>query len=476
MKKFKANIITTLFLVLPAALSAQNSENAYGIKFSEIVNEAYSKGVFSGNVLIVSDGKVAFETSIGNADYDKNIPNTSGTKFQTGSITKFFVKTLIHQLADENKISMSDNIGKYLTGFSSDISGNVTIQQLTDHTSGFGDFLREAMNPDELRNLKNISDVLTVIRNEKLNFPPGSRVQYSNSGYVILAAIMEKIEGKTLEEILKERIFNKTGMDNTGFKVVNTEADGKAKGYLSGQLGPKENNSDMNIIGAGAGGIYSTTGDMNKFAQSLINDNRLLSDESKVRLFNSPLFPVQYQNWDEFKRNGRFAIAGGAPGISAVFGINMEKNYVMIVLSNFDQGSAEEVSQRLSAVLNDREIKPFSPPPAKVIYDIIKQKGADNFIVNYKEELSAAGVDPENDMILLFAGREFLRENDADNAIVLYTVYTKEFPDIVVAWNDLGDAYLLKSDKDKARKCYEQALKIRPGNKRAEESIRKLNQ
>ena len=89
MKKFKANIITTLFLILPAALSAQNSENAYGIKFSEIVNEAYSKGVFSGNVLIVSDGKVAFETSIGNADYDKNIPNTSGTKFQTGSITQF---------------------------------------------------------------------------------------------------------------------------------------------------------------------------------------------------------------------------------------------------------------------------------------------------------------------------------------------------------------------------------------------------
>ena len=476
MKKYKAKTIITLFLTLPAALSAQNSENTLGNRFTEIVNEAYSKGVFSGNALIVKDGKVAFETSIGNADYEKNIPNTSGTKFQTGSITKFFVKTLIHQLAEENKISMTDNIGKYLTGFSSDISGNVTIQQLTDHTSGFGDFLRDPMNTDELQNIKSISNVLSVIRNEKLNFTPGSRVQYSNSGYVILSAIVEKIEGKTLEEILKERIFNKTGMDNTGFKVVNTEVDGKAKGYLSGQLGPKENNSDMNIIGAGAGGIYSTTGDMNKFAQSLINDNRLLSDESKVRLFNSPLFPVKYQSWDEFIRSGRFAIAGGAPGISAVFGINMEKKYVMIVLSNFDQGTAEEVSQRLSAMLNDREVKPFSPPPAQVIYNIIKQKGADNFTVNYKEELSAAGVDPENDMILLFAGREFLRENDTDNALALYSVCTKEFPDIVVAWNDMGDAYLLKSDKDSARKCYEQALKIRPENKSAKESIRKLGQ
>ena len=122
MKKFKANIIVTLFLTLPVALSAQNSENTNESKFSEIINEAYSKGVYSGNVLIVRDGKIAFETSIGNADYDKNIPNTSGTKFQTGSITKFFVKTLIHQLAEENKISMSENIGKYLTGFSPEVS------------------------------------------------------------------------------------------------------------------------------------------------------------------------------------------------------------------------------------------------------------------------------------------------------------------------------------------------------------------
>ena len=160
--------------------------------------------------------------------------------------------------------------------------------------------------------------------------------------------------------------------------------------------------------------------------------------------------------------------------MSAVFGINMEKNYVVVILSNYDEGTAEDVSQRFTAVLNGREAKPFSPPPAQVIYDIIKTKGADNFTSNYKEELSAAGIDLDNDMILLFTGREFLRENDAENAIALYSVYTKEFPEIVVAWNDMGDAYLLKSDKEKARICYEQALKIRPENKRAKESLQKL--
>ncbi len=475
MNKLKLIYLFANIIMLPFFSFGQASGDTDAGKFESIINEAYSKNVFSGNALIVKDGKVTFDISIGSADYDKNIPNTVNTKFQTGSITKFFVKTLVHQLSQENKINLPDNLGKYLTGFSSEISDNVTIQQLLDHSSGFGDFLREAMSPDELGSIKNISDVMPVIQRSGLEFTPGSKVQYSNSGYVILAAVVEKVCGKTLEEVLKERIFDRLGMENSGFKVMNIEVEGKAKGYLSNQIGVKQDNSDMNLIGAGAGGIYSTTGDMNKFAQSLINDNLLLSDEHKVKLFNSPLFPVQYESWDDFKSKGRFAIAGGAPGISAVFGINMEKNYVMVVLSNYDQGTAEEVSQRLSAVLNGREVKPFSPPPAQVIYDIIKNKGADNFTSNYKEELSAAGIDLSDDMILLFTGREFLRQNEADNAIALYSVYTKEFPEIVVAWNDMGDAYLMKSEKDKARKCYEQALNLRPENKRAKESLQKLN-
>ncbi|MBK8553208.1 MAG: serine hydrolase [Ignavibacteria bacterium] len=474
MKKLKTGYLLKIFLLIPFIVFAQLSSD-YTKSLEEIIAEASEKGVFSGSVIIVKDGGIIFQRSIGNADYVKNIPNTADTKFQTGSITKFFVKTLIHQLTEEGKINMSDNLGKYLSGFPADASDNVTIQMLTDHTSGFGDFVRESMNPQTVENMKNISDVLPFIQQEKLAFTPGSRAEYSNSGYVLLAAIIEKAEGKNLEEVLKEKIFTRIGMDNSGFKVTNQEVEGKAKGYLSNQLGPLEDNSGMNIIGAGAGGIYATTGDMYKFAKSLINDNLLLTDESKVKLFNSPLFPVQYLNWDDFKTKGRFTIAGGAPGMSAVFSINMEKNYVMVVLSNYDEGTAEEVFRRFTAVLNDGEVKPFSPPPAKVIYDIIKEKGAENFIANYKSELSAAGIDLDNDMILLFAGKEFLKENDADNALALYTVYTNEFPDIVVAWNDMGDAYLSKGDKENAKKCYEQALILRPNNLRAKESLQKIN-
>lgn len=471
-------ILTFLLInisIIPALVFSQSTGISDTDKFSSIVEEAFSKDVFSGNVLIVKDGNIIFQKSIGNADYGNSIPNTSDTKFQIGSITKFFTKTLIHQMAEENKINMSDKVGKYLSGFSPEVSENVTIQQLTDHTSGLGDYIRESISPQVAGSIKNISDILPFIQKEKPEFTPGSKAQYSNSGYVILASIIEKVEQKKFDVILKEKIFDKIGMNNTGFNVFNTEVQGKAKGYLSNQLGPKQDNSEMKIIGGGDGGIYSTTGDLYKFAKSLSSDNKLLSDESKVQLFNSPLFPVQYSSWDDFKTKGRLGIAGGAPGISAVLGINMEKNYLLVVLSNYDQGTAEQVSKRLSAVLNDREAEPFKPPPAKMIYNIIKDKGADNFTANYKTELSSAGINLDDDMILLFAGQQFLLEKEADNALALYKVYTKEFPNIVVAWNDMGDAYMLKGEKEKARECYGQALLLRPENKRAKESLESLD-
>lgn len=474
MNNLRRNCITLILFMISVTAMSQNSGTGSNEMFDNIVTEANSKDVFSGSVLISKDGNIVFQKSIGNADYDNNIPNSADTKFLIGSITKFFTKTLIHQLAEENKINMSDNIGKYLSGFSPDIANNVTIQQLTDHTSGFGDYIRESIDPQIIGNMKGISDILPFIQEEQLQFTPGSQTQYSNSGYVLLANIVQKVEGKNYEEVLKEKIFDKLGMNNSGFTINNKGVPGKAKGYLSNQLGPKQDNSEFNIIGGGDGGIYSTTGDLLLFAQSITSDNKLLSDDSKLSLFNSPMFPVQYSSWDEFQNKGRFAIAGGAPGMSAVLGMNMEKNYIMVVLSNYDERTAEEVSARLSAVLNDREVKPFNPPPARTIYNLIKEKGAENFVNNYKADLSAAGINLDDDMILLFAGQEFLKEKDADNAIALYTVYTSEFPNIVVAWNDMGDAYIMKGDKDKAKQCYEQALKLRPENQRAKNSLKEL--
>jgi len=228
------------------------------------------------------------------------------------------------------------------------------------------------------------------------------------------------------------------------------------------------------MMGAGDGGIYSTTNDLWQFAQSIISDNKLLPDESKLKLFNSPLFPVHYTDWNECRTKGRLSVAGGAPGVSAVLGMNLEKNYCFVVLSNYDERSAEPIAQRIAAVMNDKPVSPLPLPPARVIYTLIKEKGPQNFIDHYKNDLDQAGIQLDDDMVLLSVGQTLLEEKKADEAIALYTVYTKEFPNIIIAWNDMGDAWLLKAEKVNAKKCFEQALKLRPGNQRAQRALKEL--
>ena len=459
---------------MPFLLLAQTDNSAITKKINDLLTEALSKQVFSGNVLVAKDNTVVYEKSTGKADIPNNIANTATTSFQIGSITKLFTEILVLQLVEQKKIGLSDKLGKYIDGFSKEIAENVTIEQLMQHTSGLGDYTQGDDFMQTHQSIQSVSDILPLIRKKPLLFEPGTGKQYSNSGYVILSAIIEKITGRSYGAFLKEKIFDVLGMDHSGFNAYTKDVPGKAKGYLSNQMGPLEDNLRMHVVGAGDGGIYSTTGDMWKFMNSFISNNKLLSDENKLRILNTPLFPVTYASWNEFQQKGKLLLAGGAPGISAVIGFNMEKKYSLIVLSNYDERTAEEMTQRINAVMNDRQPAPFQLPPSKFIYTLLKEKGPQYFLANYKKELTDAHVSLEDDMNLLYAGEQLLQEKNADAAIALYTVYTTEFPNIIVAWNDMGDAYLMKGDKEQAKKCFTQALKLRPANERAKRALQNL--
>jgi CubicO group peptidase (beta-lactamase class C family) len=468
-------IISTI-ICIACLFSIAHAQNEETIKtnLSSLMKDAETKDVFGGSVLVIQKGKTVYEESIGMADVDKKISNTSATKFSLGSITKIFTKTIVLQLIEERKIKAEEKIITYLPGFTDERAAEITIEQLMEHTSGLGDYAGAPEWEATSEEINNITQLLAHIQKQPLLFKPGTKVQYSNSGYAVLAALIEKITGKKLGNVYREKIFDKLNMNNSGFAETNKELTGKAIGYLTNFTGPKRNNLQFKEMGAGDGGLYSTTGDLWKFAQSIKNDNVLLKDESKLKLFNTPLFPVHYVDWTECKTKGRLSIAGGAPGVSAVMSINMEKDYFFAVLSNYDEGCAETVAQRIAAILNNRDYAKLPLPPARFIYSLIEEKGPDNFTQHYKDELQKANIELEDDMILLSVGETLLEEKNADAALALYTVYTKEFPNIVVAWNDMGDAYLLKGNKPDAKKCFEQALKLRPGNPRAQRMLKEL--
>ena len=455
-------------------LTTAYAQNDLPHRLDALLGEATRKDIFSGNVLIVKDGRVLFQKSTGTSDEENNLPNTADTKFSIGSITKIFTRIIVLQLAAEGKIALNTSLGKYLSGFRPEVADHVTVLHLLNHQSGLGQYYEvPGFDPGE-KEIASASDFLPWIRQEPLAFEPGERAEYSNSGYVVLAALIEKVEGKPYDKVLKYRILDKIGMTSTGFLYRLKNLPGKAVGYLSNIPGPHQDNLGFALLGGGDGGIYSTLGDLLKLDQSLADDNRLLSDADKLILFNEPLFPRQYRDWQEFRKEGRYAIAGGAPGVSAVLGRNNEQNRTVIVLSNFDEGSAEAVFRRIGAVLNGEQPEPLQPSPSKFIYQLLTDKGPDWFGANIERELQANGYELDDDMVLLYAGQALLNEKKAGEAIALYRFYTEKFPRIVVAWNDLGDAYLLKNDRDNAKKCYSKALELRPGNVRAKESLEKL--
>jgi CubicO group peptidase (beta-lactamase class C family) len=470
----KQTLLLAFFISLLTGVAQAQSE--LSPKLEALVQEASAKNVFSGNVLIHLNGKLLYERSIGMADYENKIPNAPETRFSIGSITKLFTRILVLQLASEGKIKLDDKLGKYLSGFQPDIAEKVSLAHLLNHQSGFLQYYEVPGFDPEQRPVNSATDFLPWLQEERLAFEPGAQAEYSNSGYVLLAAIIEKVTGENYADLLKARIFDKIGMGNSGFLYKMKNLPGKAVGYLSNQPGPLTDNLEFGMLGGGDGGIYCTANDLLLCANSLVHDNRLLSDDDKLRLVNEPVFPKQHKSWEAFKKEGQMAIAGGGPGISAVLGINMAKNRVSIVLSNYDDRTAESVFQRVIAILNGQNPEPLQPSLGIFLYNVLTEKGADYFNNNIEKELQSQGYDLEddNDMPLFFAGQALLQEGKVEESIALYQYYTKRFPQIVVAWNDLGEAYLLKNDKVNARKCFQKALELRPGNPRATENLEKL--
>ena len=469
----KTNVLVVLSLFL--FTSAAWGQTEVSASLDALMKDATQKNVFSGNVLIEQDGKTVYEKSTGMADYEANRPNAVETRFSIGSITKLFTRIMVLQLVTESKLSLTDKLGKYLSGFRPEIAEKVTVAHLLNHQSGFGQYYDVPTFDPMEASVTNSSDFLPWLLEEELAFEPGTQLEYSNSGYVALGAIIEKLEGKNYAEVLQTRILDKIGMTNTGFLFRMKNLPGKSKGYLSNQPGPLQDNLGFALLGGGDGGIYATTHDLLLLAQSLAGDNRLLSDADKVRLVNEPLFPKRYTDWAEYRIEGSMAIAGGGPGVSAVLGINMAKNRTVIVFSNFDGGSAEALFKRIEAILNGQSPAPLQPSLGIFLYNLLVEKGATYFSANIEQELGKNGYNlDDDDMPLLFAGQPLLAEGKADEAIALYQFYTTKFPRIVVAWNDLGDAYLLKKDKENAKKCYQKALELRPGNQRAQENLKLL--
>ena len=307
---------------------------------------------FSGAVLVVKDGKPVLSEADGFADREHKIPNTLKTRFRIGSMNKMFTAVATLQLAQAGKLGLQDPIGKYLIDYpNKDVATKVTIHHLLTHTGGTGDIFVPEYEAHRLE-LRTLADYIKLYGKRDLEFEPGTRWEYSNYGFVLLGAIIEKVSGQSYYDYVREHIYVPAGMTSTGSEPENQAVPDRSIGYMRGPEGWKPNADTLPYRGTSAGGGYSTVEDLVRFA-SAIEENKLLNaDYTKLLTTGKPGTPDNSYAYGFGDRNVNgtrcFGHGGGAPGMNGDLKICPAVGYVVAVLANMDPPAASRISDFIS--------------------------------------------------------------------------------------------------------------------------------
>jgi CubicO group peptidase (beta-lactamase class C family) len=329
---------------------------------------AYLEGLakadkFSGVVLIARDGKPFFVKAYGLADKTRQLANNPETKFNLGSMNKMFTAVAIAQLAEQGKLSFDDKVGKYLPDYpNKDVANKVTIHHLLTHTSGLGSYWNAKFDARRAT-IKTVADYLALFADEPLLFEPGARFEYSNSGYIVLGAIIEKVSGQSYYDYVREHIYKPAGMKNTDAYQITDATPNLAMGYTSlgrddrPASGPRRDNADSRPNRGGpAGGGYSTVEDLLRFATAL-RDHKLLNAKSTELITTGKVDAMRGSKYGygfgEQQMNGYriYGHNGGSPGIASDLSIIPEPGYVAVVMTNYDPPLMMPVVRKLRELL-----------------------------------------------------------------------------------------------------------------------------
>ncbi len=343
----------------PAGTFKKLSDRALVQETKKFLDKLAAADAFSGTLLIAKNGKPIFKTVHGFASKAHNIPNRLDTKLNVASIGKMFTAIAIGQLVEQGKLSFSDPIGKHLVDYpEKQVAQKVSIHHLLTHSSGLGDFhgAKYVCLEDYIREAK---DYFPLFENEPLSFEPGARWQYSNAGFVILAAIIEKVSGENFFDYVRRHIFKPAGMVNTDYYEADADTPNLAMGYtnfvdigndyIQFNLGPRRNTSHYGTIRGGpAGGAYSTLDDLLRFTLAL-RGHKLLSAKYTDLMTSSKMLARKYDAGQTYwgygfeleEISGKRVIGHGGGDLGISSGVRWypdSGNYTLVVLSNYDRG------------------------------------------------------------------------------------------------------------------------------------------
>jgi CubicO group peptidase (beta-lactamase class C family) len=313
------------------------------------VDAQAAAGRFQGAVLVARNGTAIYSDAKGLADRENRTPNTLDTKFRMGSMNKMFTATAVMQLVQAGKVRLDAPLGTYLTDYANrDVATKVTIHHLLTHTGGTGDIFGPEFAAHRLE-LKTIGDYVKLYGARGLEFEPGSKWEYSNYGFLLLGAIVEKVSGQGYYDYVRDHIFKPAGMTASGSEPEDVAVPGRANGYMQENGAWVLNTGTLPYRGTSAGGGYTTVGDLLRFATALTG--HVLLDAKHTALLTTGKVETprggKYAYGFEDAIDGgvrSFGHSGGAPGMNGDLRIFPDSGYVVAALANTGSGASQVVS------------------------------------------------------------------------------------------------------------------------------------
>ncbi len=355
-------LLIVLFVALQAgALNAQSTTE----KLDEYLTAVSKLNKFNGVAFVAKDGKILLQKGYGWRDAKNHVAHDGHSIFQIGSITKQFTATIILYLQERGKLSVKDKLSKYIPDFPR--GNDITLENLLTHTSGVFNYTNDTrfMNMEAGKSI-DIEKLIDLFKDKPLDFEPGSKYSYSNSGYILLGYIIQKVLGKPYEQMVREVIFTPLQMQHSGFDFKNLRSPEKSVGYFA-------LNSDTlpapivdSSVSFSAGAIYTTADDLYKWHKALYTD-KVIKQSSLEQAFTP--FKNKYGfGWIIDTVRGKRIIThnGGIFGFTADM-LRVPVDSVCIILLSNKPEALGGITQALSNILYDQ---PYTIPQERVVIQV----------------------------------------------------------------------------------------------------------
>lgn len=457
--------------ILPPGIAEAQSRAERAEAYLEAFHELRR---FNGSALVIDRGRVLFDGALGSADLESGTPATRETRFRIASLTKHFTAALVLRLEEDGLLDTSATVAWYIDEYPRPQGDRITIHHLLTHTSGLPSYTDLPGFLDE-RAMDRMSpgEIAALTWGEPLRFDPGSRFEYSNSGYVLLGWIAERVTGRTYDELIDAYLLSPNGLADTGYDRDVTPPAGHARGFTRTLVGYEPARPLDPSLPYAAGMLYSTAGDLGRWTAALLGwgdgPGPFQRDDTLDRMLTPALDDYAYGLRVYRRPIGRdesvrvIEHTGGIFGFSAILRAFPDHERLIVLLDN-TSSDLGPIAEGLTNLLWGAESEAPKPSIAERILPIVESAGVGPALERYRDwRRTRADRYDFGPGELMALARHFHELGDAATAIEILEAQVEDEPELMFSRFALSELHAEVGDTARAALHAEAALTYRPG-------------